>query len=343
MIVEDNRANLTVLSGIIGKLPNCIVEGFDGSAKALARALQTNFDLILVDYLMPDMNGIELINSLRRLPSYQLVPIVMVTAASERQVRLRAIEAGATDFLNKPIDPVELKARVRNLLALRQAQNQVEQRAELLTAEVEAATRHLTEREEELIWRLARAMEYRDGGTGDHISRVARISQLIAEGLGQDRSFSRTLYLAAPLHDVGKIGVPDAILSKPGRLTDEEMTVMREHVNIGAHILEHGSSELIRVAAKIASTHHERWDGKGYPKGLAGTQIPLEGRITAVADVFDALCSERPYKPSWPLEDAYQEIVRNAGSQFDPACVAAFQIKWPEITDLMDSALNKAA
>jgi len=343
MIVEDNRTNLTVLTAIVGRIPGCHVEGFDSPTKAVARAFEMTFDLILVDYVMPEMNGIELIQCLRRIQSYQLVPIVMVTADSVRQVRLDAISAGATDFLNKPIDPVELKARVQNLLALRQAQQQIEKRADWLAAEVEVATRHLAAREEEVIWRLARAIEYRDGGTGDHISRVATISRLVAEGLGLDREYNRTIYLASPLHDVGKIGVPDSILGKPGKLTDEEMSIMREHVNIGASILEGGSSELIRIAASIASTHHERWDGKGYPKGLSGNAIPLEGRITAVADVFDALCSERPYKPAWPLSEAYAEIVRSAGTHFDPACVAAFQLKWSEISDLMKTVINKAA
>ena len=342
MVVEDNRTNLAVLTAIVGKIPGCHVEGFDSPTKAVSRAFETTFDLILVDYVMPEMNGIELINSLRCSQSYQLVPIVMVTADSVRQVRLDAIAAGATDFLNKPIDPVELKARVQNLLALRQAQQAVEKRVEWLAAEVEAATRHLAEREEEVIWRLARAIEYRDSGTADHISRVATISRLVAEGLGLDFNYNRTIYLAAPLHDVGKVGVPDSILIKPGKLTDEEMSIMREHVNIGARILEHGSSELIRIAASIASTHHERWDGKGYPRGLSGTAIPLEGRIIAVADVFDALCSERPYKPAWPLSDASAEIVRCAGTHFDPACVTAFQLKWPEISDLMNTVINKA-
>ena len=343
MIVEDNRTNLALLTGIVSKIPGCTVEAFDSSTLAARRAAETDFDLILVDYVMPDLNGIELINRFRSIASYQLVPIVMVTADCVRQVRLDAIAAGATDFLNKPVDPVELKARVTNLLALRHAQQQIERRAEWLAAEVDAATRHLAEREEEVIWRLARAIEYRDGGTGEHISRVATISRFIAEGLGLDREFNRTIYLAAPLHDVGKIGVPDAILSKPGKLTDEEMSVMREHVTIGARILENGSSDLIRIAANIASTHHERWDGMGYPRGLSGTSIPIEGRIAAVADVFDALCSERPYKPAWPMQAAYAEIVRCSGTHFDPACVAAFQLKWTEISALVTVAIDKAA
>jgi putative two-component system response regulator len=193
----------------------------------------------------------------------------------------------------------------------------------------------VVEREEELIWRLARAIEYRDGSTGEHVSRVALLSRLIAESLGLTPERCRIIYLAAPLHDIGKIGIADAILSKPGKLTPAETTAMRTHVTIGARILEQGSSELVRAAELIAQSHHERWDGKGYPNGLSGEAIPLEGRIVALADVFDALCSERPYKKAWPIDKAYDEIVGLAGSHFDPAVVKAFQAKWPAIVDVM--------
>lgn len=337
LIVEDNPTNLAVLCCILGKLEGCTVEAFTDGVSAHARALEIGFDLIVADQVMPGMTGTELICALRQNPAYQNVPMVVVTANEDRLVRHDAIFAGATDFLNKPIDPIELKARVRNLLALRQAQLDVEHRAEWLTREVASATQHLVLQEEEIIWRLARAIEYRDGGTGDHISRVATISRLIAEGLECDGFFIRTLYLAAPLHDVGKIGIPDDILSKPGKLTAEETATVRKHVVIGACILADGSTELIRVAARIAATHHERWDGNGYPNKLKGLQIPLEGRITAVADVFDALCSERPYKSAWTIEAAYEEISRGAGTQFDPACVAAFQAKWAEIVVVMQA------
>lgn len=335
LIVEDNPTNLAVLSGLIGKLEGCTVEAFANPLTAYQRALEFDFDMVVADHVMPEMTGTHLIGCLRKFPAYVNVPMIVVTADADRAVRHEAIFAGATDFLNKPVDPVELKARVRNLLALRRAQQDVEHRAEWLSREVATATRSIAFREEEVIWRLARAIEYRDGGTGDHISRVATVSRLIAQGLGCDPIFVRTLYLAAPLHDVGKVGVPDAILSKPGRLTEEETKTMREHVSIGARILDDGTSELIRTAARIAATHHEKWDGSGYPNGLKGLQIPLEGRITAVADVFDALCASRPYKPAWSLDEAYQEIVRSSGTHFDPSCVAAFQLKWPEIVDSM--------
>ena len=190
-------------------------------------------------------------------------------------------------------------------------------------------------REEEVIWRLARAIEYRDGDTGEHVSRVARISQLIAEGIGLSPQRCRTIYLAAPLHDIGKIGIADAILGKPGKLTPDEFKTMREHVTIGARILEGGSSDLIRTAELIAQSHHERWDGTGYPDRLSGCDIPIEARVVAIADVFDALCSERPYKPAWPVQKAYAEIVACGGTHFDPACVDAFQALWPQIQFIM--------
>ncbi|MGV8953147.1 MAG: HD domain-containing phosphohydrolase [Cypionkella sp.] len=343
LIAEDDPANLMVLRSIIGKLDGCTVETVTDGIDAHLRALEVRFDLIVADQVMPGMTGTGLVSILRQLPCYENVPMIVVTADGDRATRHEAIIAGATDFLNKPLDPVELKARVRNLLALRRAQIDVEQRAEWLTKEVATATAHLAFREEEVIWRLARAIECRDGGTGDHISRVATISRLIAEGLDCDSIFARTLYLAAPLHDVGKIGVPDMVLSKPGKLTPEEIAIMRTHVPIGVRILEGGTSELIRVASRIAATHHEKWDGTGYPNGLNGEQIPLEGRIAAVADVFDALCSERPYKKAFTAEAAYEEIARGAGGHFDPACVAAFQLKWDEIVRVMNPGEVAAA
>lgn len=343
LIVEDNRTNLAVLISIVSKIEGCDVEGYANPLEAMEKVRAGRYDLVLIDFMMPQMNGIEFITQLRTMNAYKLVPVVMVTADDDRKIRLDAIAAGATDFLNKPVDSIELRARVKNLLALRQAQLDMADHADWLAREVAAATQHLADREEEVIWRLARAIEYRDGGTGEHISRVARISRLIAEGLGLSRETSRNIYLASPLHDVGKIGIADAILSKPGKLTPDEMSAMREHVNIGARILEDGSSDLIRVAASIAATHHEKWDGTGYPAGLEGTEIPIEGRISAVADVFDALCSERPYKPAWPIEAAYQEIIRGSGTHFDPACIEAFKLRWREIAQVMNPRATQAA
>jgi putative two-component system response regulator len=337
LIIDDSPSMLAALSGAINAVGDCAFEAYLKPDEAIARTAESQFDLVLVDHTMPGMTGIEVVRKLRERSSYRLVPIIMITSEADRDIRLKAFDAGVTDFLGKPFDPTELRARVRNLLALRQAQVELSDRAAWLAREVEAATRHLVEREEEIIWRLARALEYRDGGTGGHVSRVATVCRLIAEALGFDAERCRAIYLASPLHDVGKIGIPDAILAKAGRLTDHEMAVMRQHVAIGVNILDNGKSELVRTAASIAASHHEKWDGSGYPAGLAGESIPVEGRIAAVADVFDALCSDRPYKPAWPIEKACAEIVAGSGRHFDPACVAAFQARWPEIMALMQA------
>jgi putative two-component system response regulator len=334
LIIDDSRSSLAYLRDVVGAL-GVDVECRLRPREALALAATIRFDLVLVDHIMPEMDGMELTRLLRAEDAYRLVPIVMVTSDNNAALRVAAIDAGATDFVSKPFDPTELQARVRNLLALRRAQVEIADRAEWLAREVENATRDLVAREEEIIWRLARAIEYRDGDTGGHVSRVAQVSALLASAIGLSAERCRMIYLAAPLHDIGKIGIADAILSKPGKLTPDELRVMREHVSIGARILENGSSDVIRTAELIAQSHHERWDGTGYPDRLSGTDIPIEARIVAIADVFDALCSERPYKKAWPIAEAYREIVSLAGSHFDPAVVAAFEAKWSEIEALV--------
>ncbi len=334
LIVDDSRSSLAFLKHVVGQLGQSGMECLLNPVDALRRADEVQFDLVIVDNIMPGMDGVELTRRLRARENYRLVPIVMVTSMDDPQLRLGAIAAGATDFVHKPFDVTELQARVRNLLALRHAQCELADRAQWLAREVEVATRHLVAREEEIIWRLARAIEYRDGDTGEHVSRVAQISRIIAEGIGLSAERCRMIYLAAPLHDIGKIGIADAILSKPGKLTPEEIGIMRQHVSIGARILENGSSEIIRTAELIAQSHHERWDGAGYPDRLSGTDIPIEARVVAIADVFDALCSERPYKRAWTVAEAYSEVVKLAGTHFDPACVAAFETRWPEISEL---------
>ncbi len=335
LIVDDSRSSLAFLGHVVGAIDDVTYETCLRPSIGLAAAARTQFDLILVDHVMPEMDGVELTRRLRAEEAYRLVPIVMVTSDNSPALRVKAIAAGATDFVNKPFDSTELQARVTNLLALRRAQIELADRAAWLAREVEVATRHLVAREEEIIWRLARAIEYRDGDTGGHVSRVAQISSLIGGALGLSPERCRLIYLGAPLHDIGKIGIPDAVLGKPGKLTPDELVVMREHVSIGARILENGSSELVRTAELIAQAHHERWDGTGYPHRLAGTDIPIEARIVAIADVFDALCSERPYKKAWPVAEAYREIVSLSGTHFDPGCVDAFKRMWPEIEAML--------
>jgi putative two-component system response regulator len=316
-------------------LPGIDIDTSLDSRRVEEMCRKTQYDTLVVDYMMPGVDGIALVRTLREQENYRTVPIVMVTSKLDREVRVEALSAGATDFLTKPFDRLELQARVSNLLSLRRAQVRLSCWAEELNGTVKRAIQTVARREEEMIWRLARAMEMRDDDTGHHISRVAEISRTLARGLGHDEHWCHMVYLAAPLHDVGKIGVTDSILRKPGRLDEDELVEMRRHVEHGNRILQGGSSELLQVAANIARHHHEKWDGSGYPDGLVGEAIPLEARIVAVADVFDALCSKRPYKPAWPRETAVSEILRGAGRHFDPGCVEAFIRLLPEIEEIM--------
>lgn len=334
LVTDDSRSSLAWMRSNLQHLQDVVIETSDDPELALAQCRSEQYDLLIIDYRMPKLSGIDMLRDLRAKPNYRDVPIVMVTSDLDREVRLEAIRAGATDFLNKPTDEMELQLRISNLLSLRRTQVQMAAHASTLAAAVEQATQEIVVREEEMIWQLARAIEMRDGGTGEHISRVAAISQIIASGLGLNAQRCRMIYLAAPLHDVGKIGVSDTILCKPGKLTDDEMAAMREHVRYGVEILERGSSELMRTARRIVGGHHERWDGKGYPNHIAGTDIPIEARIVAVADVFDALCSRRPYKPAWPLPKAFAEIVAGRGTQFDPDCVDVFEKLWPAVAEI---------
>ncbi len=332
--VDDDEIILGVITSVLSKLSDCDVEGIPDPRTALTRCQEVTFDLVLLDYRMVGMDGLEFLRHLRAAHEYRYVPIVMLTADQDRDLRLTAVKSGATDFLNKPFDPEELQLRVRNLVSLREAQLALEDRARHLDREIAKATGKLVKREEELIWRLARAIEVRDGNTGQHVSRVAKVSEIIARHLGMDSEYCRTLYLAAPLHDTGKIGIPDAILNKPERLTEHERVIVEKHTDIGGRILENGDSDLIRMAEEIALTHHEKWDGTGYGRGLSGDDIPLSGRIVAVADVLDALCTERPYKPAWSFDDARDEIHRLSGTHFDPDLIFAFEAGVSEIRQI---------
>jgi putative two-component system response regulator len=336
LVVDDSATTLMLMSQIIASI-GATSTTFDDPAKALREAAGLDFDLAVVDHEMPGMTGVDLIKGLRAVAGLADVPIVMVTACDDPAIRYAALNAGATDFLRKPVDPIEVKARLRNLLRLREAQNKLRDQVSWLADEVSKATRELAEREEEIIYRLSRAAEYRDTETGTHIARMARYCLLIAEGLGLEKEQCRTLYLAAPMHDIGKIAVADSILLKPGRLTPEERSVMEHHTLHGYKILADSKSPLIRIAAEIAVSHHERWDGTGYPNGLRGTDIPLFGRIAAIADVFDALTSERPYKSAWSPEEARNAIVEASGTHFDPDCVAAFLTRWNDVLAIIAS------
>ena len=331
LLVDDSPIMRLRLRRLLEAKSGVSVTDHADTAAALVEAQMRAFDLVLVDCRMPALDGIAFIRCMRTIPHYAQVPMVMITDDVSDAVRLAALEAGATDFLDRSMQGVELTVRLRNVIRLAKAVRRLAEQADWLDGAVEAALRHMREREEEIIFRLALAVEYRDNDTGDHTWRVARYSQIVAEGLGLPPEVCRNLYLAAPLHDVGKVGIPDGVLLKPGRLDSDEFDLIKTHPAIGKRILGGSASELIRLAAEIAGSHHERWDGSGYPEGLAGGAIPLAARIVAVADVFDALTTTRPYKDAMSFEAALACIRAESGRHFDPACVAAFCARWPAI------------
>ncbi len=334
LIVDDNPVNLLLFERLCRRLPGCAPRTVDAPLAALQHCRSQTPDLIVVDYMMPSMDGIEFIEHVRALPNCADLPIVMVTADLSRAVRQRALEVGATDFLTKPVDSQEFTVRARNMLALRAAQKRLEQRANLLADEVARATERIRANEHETLLALARAAEFRDPETGAHVLRMAHYARLVARELGLPAHEQELLLHATPLHDLGKLGTPDNILLKPGRLTSSEFLIMQQHARIGWEILHQHQSPILQAGAQIALSHHERFDGTGYPERRAGSGISLYGRITAVADVFDALTSPRPYKQAWTPADARAWLVSQSGRHFDPELVTRFLARFDEVLDI---------
>lgn len=340
VIVEDTPVNLVLMQSLVKRLGDHDCKAFSEPELGLEWCLSEAPDLIIVDYMMPVMDGLTFIRHCRANEQLKHRPILMVTAAADREIRYAALDAGATDFLTKPIDRNEFNPRVRNMLSLRASMIAETRRADELALEVRKATEEIYQRERETVMRLAKAAEFRDPETGSHILRMANYTAAIARQLGMPRAMVEQLLLAAPMHDVGKLATPDHILLKPGRLTPEELVIMRQHAAIGYEILKNSSSPVLKLAAEIALSHHERFDGQGYPAGLAKDHIPISGRIVAVADVFDALTSERPYKPAWDIEQAKAHLLAGSGGHFDPACIDAFIAAWEEILEIKAKYLD---
>ncbi len=331
LLLEDNPVNLKWLEMLVRRLDHAQSISFSDPAAAMDYARSHQVDLVVLDYLMPDMNGLEFIGAFRALDGAASIPLLMITAHDEKAVRYRALEAGAYDFLPKPVDAAEFLARARNMLKLRQASLRLADHAAGLRREVELATREIRERERETVMALVKAAGYRDYETGTHIARVGQYAFLIAKGLQLSAQDQALMLDAAAMHDIGKVGIPDHILRKPGRLDEDEMQIMRQHPSLGYELLKGSSSRLLQAGATIALGHHEKYDGSGYPQGLRGQDIPLFGRIVALADVFDALTSERPYKKPWSLDEAAAYLHDQRGLHFDPQCVDVFLAAWPEV------------
>jgi putative two-component system response regulator len=334
VILDDDPSSLLLLESHVAALGGCRALTFTCPHESLEWCSASDPDLIIVDYVMPQMNGVEFTRRFRSMSGKAQTPMVMVTGSNERELRHLALATGINDFLSKPVDRVELTARMRNMLALRSSQKDLARRAQLLAEEAQKSAKaalEIAKRERETLLCLGLAAERRDPETHEHIIRMSNYSRVIAESLGLGTERAELLLLASPLHDVGKLGVPDKILLKPGPLTPEEFEIMKQHTVWGAEILGHGKSPILQAGAEIALSHHEKFDGSGYPNALRGSDIPLNGRIVAVADAFDALVSERPYKKAWKLDAALAYLRKCAGNHFDPQCVDAFFDRLPEI------------
>ncbi|RJG47622.1 response regulator [Motilimonas pumila] len=322
LVVDDTAQNIDVLSGILKKKYK--VKAALSGEKALKIAQTSPPDMILLDIMMPNMDGYEVCRKLKQDPLTASIPVIFVTAKNETDDESKGLALGAVDFMSKPVRPAIVEARVATHLALYDQNKHLENTVKRRTEELEQT-------QFEIIKRLGRAAEYKDNETGLHVIRMSHYAKLIAEQLALDPTWVDLVFKASPMHDIGKIGIPDSILQKPGKLTEEEWHTMRKHTHFGATILGEHSSALMRLASEIALSHHEKWDGSGYPYGLAGTDIPLSGRVVAVADVFDALTSVRPYKEAWPMERAIAFINENSGSHFDPEIVTAFIAVLPQV------------
>ena len=356
VIVDDEPSNVQMAKRHLQGAGYLKFETCTDAVEALPLIRKTQPDLLLLDIMMPKVSGLDILHAVTVDPTIATPGVLVMTASSDSRLKQVCLGLGASDFINKPLDPAELTARVRNTLTHKKSQDRLEEQKQRLEETVAQRTAELVRSREEVVHCLARAAERRDDDTGHHVMRVGKYVGVIARTLGWDDSRVEVLELAAQLHDVGKIGIPDDILFKPGRLDEqqidmmrthcsigrqiirplsaEEQRTMRSHVRLGADLLAVRTSPLLMLASRIAQTHHERWDGTGYPLGLAGEDIPIEGRMTAVADVFDALSSKRPYKEPFPRERCFEILEEGRGSHFDPACLDAFFKASAEIIEI---------
>ncbi|MBF0370566.1 MAG: response regulator [Magnetococcales bacterium] len=335
LIVDDTPENIDILKEILSPLYRIQVATNGRLGLKVAMSPRPP-DLILLDVMMPVMDGYETCRLLKESESTRHIPVLFVTAKSEVADETKGFELGAADYLIKPVSPPIVLARVKTHLAMNDQYKHLADQVETRTAELTIRNMALEETRLEMIHQLGRAAEFRDNETGMHILRMSHFTRLLALKAGLSEPEADLLLHAAPMHDIGKIGIPDEILLKPARLTDEEFDVIRTHPEIGHKIIGPQSADILRLGGVIAYTHHEKWNGRGYPRGLQGEEIPLAGRITAVGDVFDALTSARPYKKGWAVEDALALINRETGEHFDPTLAPLFLSLRSEIAEIMD-------
>ena len=356
MVIDDEAINIKLVRKVLQEEGFFRFSDVTDPRDALTKIRNSAPDVILLDIMMPHVSGLEILEAIRATVHLKHVPVLILTASVDRETKLEALELGATDFLTKPVDRAELIPRVRNALQMKACHDHFRDYSVRLEETVRQRTQEIVASRLQIVHCLARAAEFHDDVTGRHIVRVGRYAGLIGEELGLTQNEAQLLELAAQLHDVGKIGIPDAILRKEGDLTPDEFNVMqqhcsmgksvfeghderhwsqmREHPLLGSKLLDTASSPLLHLAARIALTHHERWDGAGYPIGLSGEDIPLEGRITAVADVFDALSCERSYKEAFPMHKCFEMLEQGRGTQFDPVVLDAFLSRRDDVIEI---------
>ncbi len=330
--IDDNKTNLLIVENYAKSL-SLNVDSYLNPIEALESCEKNEYDLIIVDYMMPQIDGLEFIKEFRK-NNFE-TPIIMLTAVSDNMaLHLRALEYGANDFLSKPLNSPAFKARITNLLKLKKSQLLIKDKALLLEEEVQKATNMLKDAERETLEILAKCAEYKDPETNAHTQRVAHYCKLLAKACGLDEKTQDILYYASPFHDLGKIGIPDEILLKPAKLDNCEFDIMKQHSMIGYEILKNSKSDYLKAGGIIAYTHHEKYDGSGYPNRLKGENIHIYGRITAIVDVFDALTSNRPYKKFWEIDEAINFLIEQKNRHFDPNLVDLFITQKEEIVKI---------
>ncbi|MHB1346726.1 MAG: HD domain-containing phosphohydrolase [Candidatus Humimicrobiaceae bacterium] len=341
LVVDDHPQNIELLEAYLEPQGYEIIKASNGE-EAIDKLYGQNVDLVLLDVMMPGIDGFEVIRRIRKDSTHRLIPVILVTALHETEDRVKGIEAGCDDFISKPFNKMEILARVRSLLKVKayndlmiNYRKELEQEISRRTEDLKLAFEKIKEASLDTIYRLSVASEYKDHDTGTHIKHVSLYAAAVARQLGMDKKTIENILYAAPMHDLGKIGIPDYILTKQAKLDPAEWEIMKQHTSIGAKILQGSNAEFIRMGEIIALNHHEKWDGSGYPNNLVGTEIPIVGRIMAIADVFDALISKRPYrKDPFPIEKALAIIMEERGSHFDPAVADAFFIIKDEIISI---------
>jgi len=342
LIVDDDATSIRLLTKILSDVGYTNIKSTKNPNKVQKLYNEIKPDLLVLDLHMPHMEGFKIMEQLKESHEEgDYLPILVISQERNRVIQFSALEAGAKDFLVKPYDSIEVLLRIRNFLEVRMLHQKIKDQNIILERKVQGRTEQLHQSQKDVIERLSRAVEYRDSETGTHTMRMSQYSYYLAEAVGLSAVECEVMATASSLHDVGKIGIPDSILQKPGKLTPDEWKIMKTHTTIGSELLSGSNSKFLILGQEIALSHHEKWDGSGYPKGLKGEKIPLSGRICGLCDVFDALTSKRPYKKAWPVEEALSEIKKGRGSHFDPNIVDCFLKVLPQIYNIHEQYGDK--